>query len=274
MNKGDNITTGDKSAIQSQLDTMKNQTDHLMDEVVKNIPISDNSSYILGDEMYSTQLSSSSNSSLSDAEKVALTHRLSIVDADKCIETLKKHYNLLDVLVAKTDMDVDLNLDNLHKNSTSDMVKINFYNPLTKEPLNMTLCQDDPVNIKTPINNPNFNLTQYQAFKAEGIDIYNPKDDSFNSVCAIHNDNTTDYDTTIGFRRGNYFQNQSIGCSGNCNYTEIDENAYVNCECKSLSADALTYNEFVNYFFDSLSTWNYQVIFCYWLIPPVNIYLT
>jgi hypothetical protein len=61
---------------------------------------------------------------------------------------LKEYYNLTEILIAKTDTNVNLNLSS---SSESNNVKINFYNPVTHKELNMTLCQDDTISVKTPI---------------------------------------------------------------------------------------------------------------------------
>jgi hypothetical protein len=276
-NLGD-LSDADKTLLQSQLDLLRNQTAALMDKAIKQTPISTNSSLLFGNDMYSMQLSSSSNASLSDSIKIALDNRLSIIDADACIKTLKKHYGIsesTDLIVAKSDINSFLELDNLNKPLASNTAKVSIYDPVTREELNMTLCENDQFNIKTPIKSTGLlNLTQYQALKAQGIDVYNPNDESFSSICATKIDNNTNFDTTVNFRRENYYQNMSVGCGSNCNYSSIDEFGYVHCNCTSMTPNTAVGNDFVNYVLAPLSTWNYEVALCYNLIIPVNIFIT
>jgi hypothetical protein len=268
------ISDDERATVQLELDTLKNQTARLMEKAVKQIDLDGNSSALLGNDMYSIQLSSNGNASLSDAIEVALSNRLSIIDADQCLETLKDYYNIsdsIDVLIAKSDVNSYLQLENLQKPLTSNSAKISIYHPVTKKELDMSLCENDEFGVKTPIKTADLlNLNEYQVMKDQGIDGFNPNDDSFNSICSTHIDNGTSYDTTVNFRRSNYFQNMSVSCSGSsCNYTNIDVNAYVNCNCTNVQPSSGISNDFVSYFLSPFGTWNFNLATCYNLIIPV-----
>jgi hypothetical protein len=223
------------------------------------------------------QLSSSAKASLTDAINTALLNKLSIVDANSCYDTLKQYYNLStsNLLISKSDINSYIDLNNLDKPLISNSAQIKIYNPVTRQELNLSLCYDNQFNIKTPIKSADLlNLTQYRDLKTSGINGFNPNDTSFNDICFTHIDNNTDYDTTLNFRRHNYFQNKSAGCSGlNCSYQNIDVNDYVSCNCSGVRSEESIHNEFVNYVLEPLTTWNYEVIFCYAQIFQVNYFL-
>jgi hypothetical protein len=239
---------------------------------------SDNSSVLVGNSLYSAQLSKTSNSSLEDSIKTALSNRLSIINAEGCYETLKKYYNISSeksLLISKTDINSYTELDNLDKPLVSNSAQINIYDPDTRKELNISLCDSNQFIIKTPIKSADLlNLTQYSALKSSGIDGFNPNDTSFTDICSTYIDNSTQFDTTLNFRRSNYYQNKTASCTGtNCTYNSIDSNSYVSCNCTSIKPSTPIGNQFVDFILAPLSTWNYQVIYCYNLIFSVNVYI-
>jgi hypothetical protein len=251
-------------------------TDKLIDKLTYQLSLNPNETILVGDEMYSTQFSFTNNKSLSESIRVALENKLSIFNADNCFKTLKQYYNISnneDLLVVKTDINSNLNLNNLDNPYVSNSVLIRILNPITKKELNITLC--NKFEIKTPIKNPDLlNLTFYTQMNSSGIDAFDPNDDAFTSGCFRHVDNMTGYDTTINYRRSKYFLNKSALCKGSdCTYEAIDENDYVICNCANIQSNKPIYNEFVNYFLTALGTWNFYVVNCYHLIIPVNFYL-
>jgi hypothetical protein len=221
-------------------------------------------------------LSSTANESLSDVIETAVDNRLSIIDGNSCYETLKKYYNISitdDILAIKSDINSYLQLDNLDKPLVSNSAQIKIYNPTTREELNISLCSNEQFNIRTPIKTADLlNLTGYNGLKSSGIDGFNPNDTSFTDICFTHVDVKTQYDTTLTYRRSNYFQNKSAQCSGtNCTYENIDDNNYVSCNCYVQPAEQIN-NEFVDYFLVNLSTWNFGVVKCYNLIFKVYVF--
>jgi hypothetical protein len=275
QNMNNSLALTNKANIQNEINTLKNQTSQLFDKAVKQLNISDNSSILLGNSLYSAQLSSTHNESLADSMIIALENKLSLIDAGSCYITLKQHYNISNLLVLKTDANSYLQLDNLEKPLVSNSAQIKLFNPITREELNMSLCNNDQLNIKTPIKSANLlNLTMYSDLNSSGIDGFNPNDTSYNNICSTHIDETSSYDTTLNFRRSKYFQNKTAQCSGtNCTYQSIDANNYVSCNCYLQPAEPIN-NEFVNFVLTPLSTWNFDVILCYNLIATVIVYLT
>jgi hypothetical protein len=249
----------------------------LIDKAVEEIQVSNNSSILLGDNIYSVQISSTTNLSLTDAINTALLNKLSIIDADSCYETLKAYYNLNTtsyLLISKSDINSYVKLDNVDRPLLSNSAEINIYHPITRQELNLSLCQNNQFVIKTPIKSAELlNLTQYRDLKSAGIEGYNPNDTSFINICFTHIDNDTQYDTTLTFRGQNYFQNKSAGCSGtNCTYQEVDINNYVTCNCSNIHSSEPIHNEFVDYVLGPFTTWNFEVIYCYAQIFQVNIF--
>jgi hypothetical protein len=266
------------STTQEQLNMLKINTSSLIEKAIKVIGLNTNSSYLLGNSMYAAQISTSSLQSINETNKMALDNKLAIVDLGDCVNTLKRYYNMTDstdLIILKTDVNSYLDLRNIEDPFKSNNVEIKVYDPGTRNELNMSICQNSNFNIKTPIKNVDkLNIPKYHEMSSGGIDIYNPQSEAFNSICFNHIDNDTQYDTTIGWRRNNYFQNKSATCSStaNCTYKNIDENNYVNCNCTNWTEDSQVGNDFIDFIFDVISAWNFQVVTCGNLISPVNIY--
>jgi hypothetical protein len=250
-----------------------------MTKAVQVLNLDPTSSALVGNNMYSTQFSYTNNKSLADSIQDSLNNKLSYFSADKCFKTLKQHYNISDnqdLMISKTDLNSYTDLNNLKQPLVSNSMQLKVYNPVSRAELNISLCYNDTFTIKVPIKSKDLlNLTMYKDLNQSGIDAYNPDSDAFNSPCFKYIDKSTDYDTTINFRRGNYFLNKSAVCNGsNCTYDTIDENDYVVCNCTNISEEDKIYSEFLNYFLSPLSTWNFYVVSCYALILPVINYLT
>jgi hypothetical protein len=257
---------------------LKDKTYELIQGALQYIPFKNDSSYLIGNSMYSAQLSTTNSLSEDETTRIALENGLAIADSDACVRTLKRAYNIsdaMDLIIVKTDMNSYLDLENLYDPYISNKVDIKIYSPITRKELNMTLCQKDQFSIKTPIKTVDLlNMTLYQDMEKSGIDVYNPNSNAFNSFCFSYVDNETQYDTTINSRRSNYFQNKTATCvsSANCVYEKIDIHNYVNCNCTNWQPDSQVSNKFVNYIFAPISRWNFEVIKCYYMIPRTIAY--
>jgi hypothetical protein len=114
-------------------------------------------------------------------------------------------------------------------------------------------------------------MTLYKEMKNQGIDIFNPNDDSFNDICSGYVDKSTLKYTTLNWRRANYYQTIIPQCIGfNCDYIGVNDNNYVECSC-GIKTDNEYINEPLNYAIGTLTKFNFGVILCANLIP-VNFY--
>jgi hypothetical protein len=232
--------------------------------LVKTYSFDTKSNIILGDALLAVQLSNSD--SIGQANQLALDNKIAQVNAEKCIEDLKQSYNINSVIILKTDYDSDIvNLDNLDKHLISNSVNFKVFDPVTREELNTTICNGkSTINIKTLIKEPELlNLTFYTKMANSSIDIYDPNNAAFNDICSTHIDTNTNFDTTVNWRRTNYYQNLSAICEGaNCTYAGIDSANYTSCNCTSLAAAQNVFSEFKEYLLGQFSVWNFGVVFC------------
>jgi hypothetical protein len=216
--------------------------------------------------MLSVQLASSSDQSKKDMIATAIKSKLSLANTTLCENKLKSHYNItpnVEILMRKVDFNSILNLKDLNNSYVSDSSKFNYYHPLTSELLDINVCNETQAELKFPMNyRANLNMTKYRRLASQNVDSFNPAAPAFVSRCVRLRDNITGYDTTINFRRQNYYQNKSVDCGEGCQYQEIDNLDYVVCNCSSLKDEEYN-NSFVSFVLDSLPKMNWDIISCY-----------
>jgi hypothetical protein len=272
--------SGDLNQInQVQIEILKNQTSAIIDMLVKNMNFGGNSlsSYIVGNDMLSSQFSLTDPTSTKLTIQDAIKNNLTIVNSDKCIETLKKYYNTTDdFIISKTQFS---SLLKTTSEGVSDSTLLKIYNYKTRTEVNMSLCNNDEIVYKIPLNENiknSLNLTTFQQLNQSNIDVFNPNNTYFTSVCSPYVDNNTAYDTTVNYRREHYFQNKSIECVGlECQYEGIDENYYIKCNCKQgpQPSSPEVFDITVDFFLQPLSQWNFEIITCYKVVfAPEVIY--
>jgi hypothetical protein len=228
--------------------------------------------------MYSVQISTSNDESISITEGDAKANNISIINSKLCQQKLKSDHNLtddMDLIIAKIDMYFDLVFEDADIGLLSDLTTMYIFDPKTKEEYDMSQCNGVPIEIKLPIKyEDQLNLPMYHdLMNQSNIDVFDPNSTAFQSRCFSMVDNNTQYDTTLNYRRENYFQNKTVNCyGGNCTYQGIDDNNYVKCNCTQI--DTEIQNEFVEYLMEAVSTWNFDVVQCYELIFNVSRFIT
>ena len=112
-------------------------------------------------------------------------------------------------------------------------------------------------------------LSDYNSFKNEGIDIFNINDSFFNDICQSFSDSKNDL--VLEDRIKDIYQNYSI-CDEGCIYNNINfENRTISCDCKvktNLSVEEPTLN--VKKFNEIKIESNFGLIKCYKLVFSFN----
>ena len=94
-----------------------------------------------------------------------------------------------------------------------------------------------------------------------GIDIFNDNSNPFTSRCYRILDENTNADTTINWRRKNYYEGQ-INCSNQCRYIGIGNYKSINCECLGIQR-LETYYTLLNRKLDAYSNINIDIFTCW-----------
>jgi hypothetical protein len=260
-------TSETQDQIQNDLDTLKNKTQILFNNIVQNHIFLQNNSYLFGANLLSIQYSLTNDKAFNEMNAISLSNGLSVVDLDDCFNQLRSYYNYTkdtELLVMTNNYDALINLDNFNRPLASDSFAYNIYESNSRQKLNTDICSD--VKVKMPIQNKSLlNLSLYHNMSQHGIDIFDKNNSAFENRCFQLVDNTTGFDTTIGYRRENYYQNLTVDCGDNCIYTGIDNNDYLECTCNK-TEDLEIKSDFENdtkLFDTNLGDLNMDIVACF-----------
>ena len=165
---------------------------------------------------------------------------ISTIILDECENILKSHYNInesLSLIIFKVEY--------YEEGALTPKIEYEIYHPLTKEKLDLTLCNNTKIDILIPVS-----INEDELFK------YNLSSEYYNDICYTY---TTDKNTDIilNDRKNEYYNNNLSLCEENCEYENYDyENKKVSCKCEikikllffseiSFNKDKL-FNNFIN----------------------------
>jgi hypothetical protein len=190
------------------------------------------------------------------------------VDFTNCENVLRQKNNIPDtqsIIVSKFEYSKD--------NFTSDMklkqvvseysVKIYFYNSVTKQQLSTTGCTgDNAIIYNLPIQtSPGIlDIEKYHDDKSETFEPFNKDDIAYHTRCVHKIDSKYGADTTINYRRKNYWQHYNAVCPSNCVYKGIDVINHFKCSCDTADKEIMYW--FDEYVFEDLRTVNLDVVTC------------
>lgn len=253
-----------KSSVGSLIDTMIASSNSLEGVTIKN-------------DIFSVQLGSTSSDNKKVLDEAARENNLSVLNFTKCEEELKLYYDLpknMSLLMRKIDFDSLTNLNNLKDSNASNSVTFSFYHPESKQKLNSSICDDVPVSVSLPLKNPTrLNMALYLSLSSSGLDGFDPNSTAFSSRCFPLSDNSSNADTSVNFRRNNYFQG-TAECGEGCTYQGLSEDNYMDCNCTGIG-DSEIANTIVGEVLADFPTMNIDIAKCYNLLFVVfnNIYI-
>ena len=195
------------------------------------------------------------------AKELAMNNNLSYIDFEECISVLKNVWNI--------DEDQNLYVAQIEVNRTTQVTNRLDYAIYREngQKLDLSVCSNLNLKVNYYITDvSNISLETAKALEEKGIDIYNGKDDFFNSYCVNF---TSEYNTDVILkdRREHYFKNVSY-CEVNCSYLHINLDTHrVECACPVKGATETEEDEDKNEnppdFSSEITSSNYEVIVCY-----------
>ncbi len=202
-----------------------------------------------------------------EIEKVLVQKGIFIPNFDNCKKILKKHYNIPEdktIIVKNLQFDTKFNMK-INDTTLSDSSNFEFFDPVTKDKLNSTLCNEVKSSIKIPFKQSSrLKMQEYEEALVyiNIMDIYNAESIAFNTRCVRTNDFKTNGDTSVNFRRTKLYQNETIKCSEGCIYNGLDENKYVKCDCNLKQGVELSNNSSGILPLIAFPSFNYNIAIC------------
>jgi hypothetical protein len=195
-----------------------------------------NSTIVVGSTYLSALLAEANTT---DVDKSAFSLGIAYADITNCLVRVRQFYKIPEAVkltVSYMTIDSSLNLQNIEKgNAIAPSVKVTVYRSDNNTHIDTSVCSTSNVKVKTPLKaKSGVNMNRYRTLKDSGIDGLDPNHPAFNDICFTYSDKQSNVDTTINSRRKYYFQGVSVQCSiegGECNYNEISNNEYIDCNC-------------------------------------------
>ena len=204
-------------------------------------------------------------------------NNISIIELAQCEMILKKQYNI-------NENDSLIFIKNEYKTNKASDKKVNFevYEPYNKTKLNLSFCDDTPINLYIPIELSQENKQIYEKMKEAGYDMFDINDPFYQDVCTPF-DSANGTDILLSDRVDYIYNNDDTQCQPNCQFSQYSmESQYLSCSC-SVSQDISNNNEkkdkfsakkLYESFYDVLKYSNYDIIKCANIIGDIKTIIT
>ena len=199
---------------------------------------------------------------------------LSIVDLGFCETILKRENN-----ISENDSLIFIK-NEIKSNKVSERnVHIDVYNPNTRDKLNLSLCEEIPINIYLPMELSIGTKQLYDKMKKSGYDLFNINDPFYQDVCTPF-DSSNGTDILLTDRIDYIYYNEDTKCQSNCLYTQYTmESKYISCSCsinEEVNNEHKKSNKFnpkkiYESFYEVLKYSNFDIIKCYKIILNINV---
>ena len=248
------------------LDIIKNNIESLFHNNNKNSQI------IQGENDIIFQITNSKNElELLNSDNIN-NQNLSILDLGLCETKLKKEYH-----IKENDSLIYLKQENKNSKSSENKVEYEIFEPYNFTKLNLSICNNETVNLYVKIDLSEETKKIYEEMKAKGYNMFNIEDPFYNDICTPYkSDNNTDI---ILSDRINYiYNNKDSQCQTNCQFSSYLLNSvYINCTCAIVENEEKEETKFsgkklYESFYDILKYSNYKIMKCYNLIFNKNIF--
>ena len=151
-------------------------------------------------------------------------HNISLIDFGRCEEILREQ-NKIDIplIIIKVDIKRD--------DSISTQVEYEVFNPYTLEKLNLSLCENEKINVYPPIILDQRIIDLYKNLKAQGYELFKSNDKFYNDICSPYN-SLNNTDVILNDRKNDYYISNISLCEENCEYEDFNTDTLkANCKC-------------------------------------------
>ena len=198
----------------------------------------------------------------------------SIIDLGQCESLLKKENNN-----NENDSLIFIKSEIKTNKASEKNIKYDIYNPYNKEKLNISICEEIPINIYFPIELCKETRQLYDQMKNLGYDMFNINDPFYQDICTPF-DSPDDTDILLSDRIDYIYHNNDIQCQSNCKYSQYSiESEYLNCSCsieenvnlEHKKSDKFNAKKIYESFYEVLKYSNYDILKCYNIILNIDL---
>ena len=199
---------------------------------------------------------------------------LSIINLGQCEKLLKNSSN-----ISENDSLIFIK-NEIRTNKVSERnVKIDVYNPYTKEKLNLSLCENIPIDIFCPMELSMETKQLYDKMNNLGYNMFNINDPFYQDICTPF-DSSNGTDILLTDRIDYIYYNEDTKCQSNCEYTEYSMDIkYISCSCsideevnnEHKKSEKFNPKKLYQSFYEVLKYSNYDIIKCYNMILNIDV---
>ena len=201
-------------------------------------------------------------------------YNMSIIDLAQCETILKHAYN-----ISESDSLIIIKNEIWPNKPPEKNISFEVYDPYFKTKLNLSLCDDTPINIYCVMELSQEIKQLYEKIKEYGYDMFNIYDRFYQDIC-------TPYDASKGtdillIDRINYiYHNNDTQCQPNCQFSYyFVESVYLKCSCLTNEnykydnsiIDKFNSKKIYESFYDVLKYSNYDILKCYKIITNISV---
>ena len=160
------------------------------------------------------------------------TNKFSKIDLGECEDILRDAYNIdknLSLLMVK--------MERLSNKSSDRNLQFEIYNPIDKTKLNLSVCDNVPVNVYVPLVISENLQGLYSELKDLGYNLFDANSDFYQDICTPYK-TSNGTDVLLSDRLEYFFNNGETQCQPNCEFSTYSvESQNLKCECDAKSND-------------------------------------
>ena len=200
-------------------------------------------------------------------------NNISIIDLGQCEKILRNEYNINDedsLIIIKNEI--------TSNKPTAKNLNYEVYDPYSKTKLNLSLCDDTPIDIYVPMELSKNTKELYEQVKESGYDMFNINDPFYQDICTPF-DSSNGTDILLTDRINYIYNNDDTQCQSNCQFSYYSiESQYMQCSCSTnenknndnLIKDKFSSKKLYESFYDVLKYSNYNILKCHKIITNID----
>ena len=238
-------------------------------ELIQTYPADGESIVVKGEDEYAFQVTTTKNE-LDSLDGIYINeYNLSMIDMAECENLIRGTYDEIDDNISL----IFLKFEKLASTASEKNVQYELYHPVTKELIDLSICDENHINIYIPITLSEETQDKYIKLKKSGYNLFNINDSFYNDICTRYeSDNGTDI--LLSDRKNYFYYNNDTRCQSNCEYSEYSTSTqYLKCQCNVETQnidvkepEKFTGKTIVTSFYSVLKYSNYKVLKCFKLV--------
>ena len=227
-----------------------------------------------GEDNFYFQLTTLENE-LNPKGKNSNNTRFSRIDLGECANVLRKKNNLNENATF-----LILKYEKISNISSERYLQYEIYESINKTRLDLSVCQDIPIDIYVPLVLSEKLENLYNELKSLGYDLFDINSEFYQDICTPYK-SSNGTDVLLSDRIDYYFGNDETQCQPNCQFSDYSmETQDLKCECNIVESEInvekkqeIGSKSIYKSFYDVLKFSNYKVLKCYKLAFNKNIFI-